>query len=86
MGHFQNFKTVIYCTSQSMVSISMESLQRQHRAVANAGDTAGGSLYEVYPGMAAAGTGGRSRAEVAAELREAQRSGVLRAPTYWGND
>lgn len=29
MGHFQNFKTVIYCTSQSMVSISMESLQRQ---------------------------------------------------------
>lgn len=29
MGHFHNFKTVIYCTSQSMVGISAESLQRQ---------------------------------------------------------
>lgn len=29
MGHYQNFKTVIYCTAQSMVNISPESLQRQ---------------------------------------------------------
>ena len=29
MGHYQNFKTVIYCTSQSMVGISAEALQRQ---------------------------------------------------------
>ena len=29
MGHYQNFKSVIYCTAQSMVSIPMEELQRQ---------------------------------------------------------
>lgn len=29
MSHYQNFKTVIYCTAQSMVKISAQSLQRQ---------------------------------------------------------
>ena len=29
MSHFKNFKTVVYCTAQSMVNISAESLQRQ---------------------------------------------------------
>ena len=29
MPHYKNFKTVVYCTAQSMVNISAESLQRQ---------------------------------------------------------
>ncbi|MES2481867.1 MAG: hypothetical protein V4609_07715 [Pseudomonadota bacterium] len=72
-------------TRQEVRRQALEELRRHHDMVVTVGETVGAPLAEVYPGLYSGMTSGRSRAEVSAELREAQRSGVIQPRIYWGN-
>lgn len=72
-------------TRQDVRRQALEQLSHRDAMVVTAGETTGAPLAEVYPGIYAGMTGGRSRAEVAAELREAVRSGTIAPRFYRGN-
>lgn len=72
-------------TRQDVRRQALEELSRHNDMVVTVGETVGAPLSEVYPGMYAGMTGGRSRAEVTNELREAVRSGTIQPRFYRGN-
>lgn len=71
-------------TRQDVRKQALEQLRHHDAMVVTAGETTGAPLAEVFPGMYAGMTSGRSRAEVAAELREAVRAGTIQPSFYRG--